>query len=373
MQTTFFKVFAPTARVFLTLALAFGGGCAVVGSRTHNLRELHGDDGHHVRVGRVMNGSTYFVEGIRAQIQAKLQGKEQSEVRYGSPSAIDDPASTCVENLLALASFQPSDEGTVAIQVEYFARFSASDPWQISRQICMEQLGHAGARLMMERHAPRVEDTTQLATPETLRDALAPLVPGLVPREGSSKPKDVASALAAIGGLNYDLDGILRSLAACSGLLRQQAPDSPHRPALLALVLDLERRTVRLALERGVADTDPHVRAQAIAASVRANGPAYLSKFMPRLGTDAGEAVPLAILELVRSQGLSAEKPGEIGGQSPREGELALLVRVATEHPVDRVRVSAMLALSDHSGAGFASLREDDWDHWWQSRGAPKP
>ena len=114
------------------------------------------------------------------------------------------------------------------------------------------------------------------------------------------------------------------------------------------------------------------MRAAAIEALVSARGREYLARSLPQLGTEIEPEVPLALLGMVRSIGL----PGSTSvtadpAQTEREGELALLYPVATQHPVERVRISAMSTLSEVSGAGFRSLREEDWQTWWLARTQP--
>ena len=118
-------------------------------------------------------------------------------------------------------------------------------------------------------------------------------------------------------------------------------------------------------------DTSPLVRAAALEASVRAMGPAYLAQLIPRLGTEPEEEIQMALLAMIRSVGLPSATSTADDVQNQREGELALVYKVATEHPVDRVRVSAMATLGEISGSGFKSLREDEWQSWWLARTQP--
>jgi len=59
---------------------------------------------------------------------------------------------------------------------------------------------------------------------------------------------------------------------------------------------------------------------------------------------------------------------------SPQEQELAKsswlasIYRILEGRPEGEVRVGAMLALSQVSGAPFKSLREEDWQAWWFAR-----
>jgi hypothetical protein len=350
--------------VLLAPALILAPACQVMGARTFNLNQLHEEDGHHKRLAVQMGDVEYsFHQGF-----STLMKQDPTKDLGKAPVRIEDPLAVCVQDLTALSEYEPKTEGEAARKVEAFARYSAIDPWQISRQICLQHLGEAGARLKLAANPPAPEVRADIATPESLRDALAPLIHELAQQSANESRPAVAAACQAIAQMHYDFDGIQRAVAISAALLDRLPPGSKDRSPMLDLVLDLERRTVRMALERGTSDTNVYVRAAAFEAVVNANGGEYLAKVMPRLGTDSGEEVPLAILAMVRDKGLPAVKSGEDPSQSAREGELSLLIKVATEHPVDRVRVSAMQTLGKVSGAGFESLREEDWDAWWHSR-----
>ncbi len=343
------------------LAVSLAPACTAIGARTYNIREMHEQDGHHKLMAVQLDDTEYlFQKGFLAMFKKDMSGDAGK-----TPVKLEDPLETCVANLLALAELEPDREGLAALQVEYFARYSAIDPWQISRQLCLRQLGRAGARLKLAQHPAPAEQNAELATPDSLREALAPLVKALLPRKDLEAPANVAAACAGIAKLHYDLDGCLRALAASAALLERTPASNKDRTALLRLVLDLERRTLRLALEHGIADKSSFVRAAAVEALVRANGNAYLQKVLPRMVSETEEEVPLAILAMIRAQGLPPEQPAAKG---ERDEQLALVYRVATEHPIERVRVAAMQALGAVAGAGFESLREEDWDAWWHKR-----
>ncbi len=356
------RAIRPLSLAIVALALFVAPACTSIGARAFNVREMHEDDGHHRLVAVQMDDTEYlFQRGFLA-----LFKKDPSSAK--APSQLEDPLETCVENLLALSDINPERENLAALQVEYFARYSAIDPWQISRQICLRQLGRAGSRLKLAKVPPPAEQNAELATPDSLREALAPLVKAMLPRSNLEAPGDVAAACAGIAKLRYDLDGCLRALAASAALLDRMPANAKDRTVLLRLVLDLERRTVRLALERGISDKSSHVRAAAAEALVRANGSVYLQKLLPRLISESEEEVPIAILAMIREQGLPPAQPVT---QGARDEQLALVYDVATKHPIGRVRVAAMQALGAIAGAGFESLREEDWDAWWHKRPGP--
>ncbi len=357
----------PSALLF-ALALGFAPSCKIAEAHAHNLDQLHEDTGRHKRQASLVSGSDYALQ----QMVASLMRRKTFELRGDAPKKVKDPLSVCVENLIELSQFEPETENASALQVEYFARYAVQDPWQISRQICVRALGVAGLRLNLAEHPPQAM-SGEIATPEAVRNALTPMIHATtLSARGGEASTGLAAACQAMAALNYDLDGLLRALPASSYLLRREPLGSKNRELLLALVVDLERRTVQQALDRASTDSNSYVRAAAIEALVSARGREYLARSFPQLGTEIEPEVPLALLGMVRSIGL----PGSTSvtadpAQTEREGELALLYQVATQHPVERVRISAMSTLSEVSGAGFRSLREEDWQTWWFARTQP--
>ena len=363
----------PLLLLLLALALGFAPACKIAEAQAQNLHALHEESGRHKRVADLTNGVEYVFQHAFGSFLPGGAAKLSSN----SPQKIEDPLEKCVENLLDLSRIEPRDEGTAALQVEYFARYAVNDPWQISRQICARALGTAGARLELAKF-PRATVSGPVATPEAVRDALAPLIRAVAPRPReplqslAAPASDLEAACRGMAELNYDLDGLLRALPACTFLLQHHAVDLNSRQLLLDLVRNLERRTVQIALDRAAADSNPNVRAAALRGLVHANGPAYLAKQFPLLGTEPEREVQLAMLSMIRALGLPGAKSADAAGaQSEREGELALLYKVATVHPDEGVRVSAMATLGAVAGAGFKSLREEDWEMWWYARTQP--
>jgi hypothetical protein len=350
------------------LLLLLAPACKIVGAREYNLRELHEEDGRHKRVAALMGEVEY---AYRFGMGAVLRAINKPEL-VKDPEKVKDPLDSCVSNLVALSKFNPDNEGVAEIQIETFARIAAEDPWQISRQISLHQLGKAGERLKLADQA-WLEPSPPFASPEDVRDALSVMLQSLArPREGITPP-DLAQACAAMAALNLDLDGARRALPAAAVLMKREGSRSAKHKPLENLVLDLERRVVRLSLIRGASDSSPLVRATAVEASVRALGSERLAMEILRLGRgDEAEEVHLMILTLLRARGLPQtdfEAQPKLG-QSQRDGQLALVYGIAVGHPADRVRISAMMTLGAVSGAGFLSLREEDWQAWWDARPA---
>ncbi|MEO6709075.1 MAG: hypothetical protein ABI054_13865 [Planctomycetota bacterium] len=362
------------ALLLLALALCFAPACRIAEAQAHNLRELHEESGRHKRVADLTTGLEYTFN----QVLGAFVPGGAAKLAASKPVKIEDPLEKCVDNLIELSRIEPREESTAALQVEHFARYAVNDPWQISRQICARALGAAGARLERARFPPAAV-SGPVATPEAVRDALAPLIRAVAPQArqpleslAAAPASDLEGACRGMAELNYDLDGLLRALPASVFLLQHHAVDLNSRRLLLDLVRNLERRTVQIALDHALADSSPDVRAAALRGLVHANGPAYLAKHFPLLGTEPEREVQLAMLSMIRALGLPGAKSADAAGaQSEREGELALLYKVATVHPDEGVRVSAMATLGAVSGAGFQSLREEDWELWWYARTQP--
>jgi hypothetical protein len=78
------------------------------------------------------------------------------------------------------------------------------------------------------------------------------------------------------------------------------------------------------------------------------------------------------ILERLRTGGLVHESP-EPGAPPPAElveEQLKALYRIAVDREEPELRVAAMRVLSAVSGSGIHSLREEDWQDWWDLRTA---
>ncbi len=161
---------------------------------------------------------------------------------------------------------------------------------------------------------------------------------------------------------------------------------------MLSLSHSVQRRVVALALRRGRYDPDGRARAAAFRANYAAYGNAFLHEavmaLLPaRISRDGkvsvtaqysllpellpGQVVSpepfLAVFELLRAGGLPGTPGTPAEAIDRRLSQLHALMQVVhdfTAYP-DRVRATAMATLGDVSGAGFQSMREEDWEGWW--------
>src|SRR6185295_18745003 len=88
------------------LALAFAPACKVAEAHTHNLSELHEDNGRHKRTAALMGDAEYAFQ----QIFASLVRSTSFEPSPKAPKKVEDPLEACVENLIALSEFEPETE-----------------------------------------------------------------------------------------------------------------------------------------------------------------------------------------------------------------------------------------------------------------------
>ena len=202
--------------------------------------------------------------------------------------------------------------------------------------------------------------------------------------------RDFEAACALLGRLEYDIEGgrrLLRVIAAFGQLPRLRAHDMAP---LLELSEMVQRRVVALALIRGRYDHDGQVRAAAFRANHAAHGDAFLHEVLlalitPRSRDDEGnllvtqlfQLVPElgdqpepyeVVFDLVREHGLPDAGAGTTSSAiAARMSQLHALMQVTHDFSAfpDHVRALAMATLGDVSGAGFRSLREEEWARWW--------
>jgi hypothetical protein len=126
---------------------------------------------------------------------------------------------------------------------------------------------------------------------------------------------------------------------------------------------------VKRALAHAIDDPDPSVRAAAFSSAAACGGRQAIDTILyDRLKKDAAPESTIAILDVVSANGLSdaiAAKPGS--DRHSRDEWLAAIYQQLLR-PEGEVRVRAMEALSRLSGSGIQSLREEDWQAWWQER-----
>jgi len=362
------------AGLLAPLAGTLLSGCHVVQAKAWNLNELHDEATRH-RYSAVLEGDTeYFFRHVvtgSLGIGANLDKKE--------PVAVEDPAQTCLETLVELEEHDGSSAEVAAIQVEWFARLAAQDPWILSRERAVLGLARLARRLSAGIPTALPKDAVP-AGAQAASEALAGLVRAARPvldhgsRATQSERLDLEAACRVVTDLVLDLDGARRLVRATAELAGSVGDRNDAGKPLLRLSEELQRRCIRQALAKALLDTEPRVRAAAVEASVASAGTNVLDEFLLQLDRENSPEVLLRVVDLVREHGLPVGVPegAKMTAEEARERRLEALMELLVR-PETSVRVGAMRALGAVSQAGFSSLREEDWQAWWLARVAQRP
>lgn len=357
-----------------TLAGVVLDGCKVVQAKAWNLNELHDESTHHRYTAAIEGDTEYF---FRHVVTGSLGAGANFEKK--EPVAIEDPAQTCLENLVELGEHDGSSAEVAAIQVEWFARLAVLDPWMLSRERAVLGLARAARRLSAGIPTPLPKEAVP-AGAQAASEALAGLVRAARPvldrgsRAAASERLDLEAACQVVTDLVLDLEGARRLLRATAELAGAVGDQNDAGKPLLRLAEDLQRRCIRQALAKALVDAEPRVRAAAVEASVASAGTNVLDEFLLQLGRENSPEVLLRVVDLVREQGLPTGVPegSKMTAEEARERRLEALMDLLVR-PETSVRVGAMRALGGVSQAGFSSLREEDWQAWWLARVAQRP
>jgi len=376
-------------------------GCKFVGATDHNLRELHNEEGMHQRTGRLLSHYGY---AARVGFMGLFQ-RFGAKPNAGAPAKIEDPLGECVDALNELASFDSSDAGARALQVEQFSRLAVDDPWQLSREIAVHALGEIGAKLEFGPDLPE-----KPAGPFASTDELHAALIGLVRAVNRIVKSDVATsdlnetlaggtasssettltvdeACAALDNLSLNVEGATRVLRLAAILQGSRVGDDPRLASVVRLRDSVERRCIRIALLSALTDDSPEsfermgsdpgwgrarVQAAAVHACVKVWGEPMLAQLLitasPR---DPSFARLIALMREVARLGLPAVPdavPAEKRDALRREW-LRSVWLLATDHPEGEVRVAAYAALARIAGRPRASIREEEWLDWAREAG----
>lgn len=343
-----------------------------MGAKAWNLDQLHDAEGRHKYSAALESDIEYL---LRHEVAGLL--KSGSALVAKDPSHVENPSLRCLETLVELGEANAKDPRARALQVAWSTRLAASDPAALSRERAVLILGELGARLEVGRPAAlpagavvaSVDDVTTRAT-ALVRAVRALVDPASL--KGESAPS-IDEACNALESLQYDIDGARRVIEAVSQLGGLRGLDRPARERLERTALDLERRAVRQGLALSFKDRDPLVRAAAVEAAVSCAGIEVLDSMLQQLDREPSPIVVVRVLEMLHQRGLPPP-PKELGAsQAPawREGQLGAIYQLLLVRPQSDIHVAAMQVLSKFAGAGFESLREEDWQAWWTRRRAP--
>jgi hypothetical protein len=298
-----------------------------------------------------------------------------SNLAKKSPKSIKDPAQTCMQELLELNSLDVGDRYNRARMIQWSSRLAVEDSSMLSRERSLYVLAHAAGGLGKILPLGPAKDRP-VADPDALSSALGSLVAAVRPLLGmgewdATAEADLTAALELVRGLNLDLDGARRALDVSCGLALRVGWEG-RGSGIAALVADLERTCVSRSIAHGLADDAPRTQAAAIDASERVAGHAVLAGLLFQATSQQGTSALVMgrILERLRTGGLVQESP-EPGAPPPAaliEEQLKALYRIAVDREEPELRVAAMRVLSAVSGSGIHSLREEDWQAWWEQR-----
>jgi hypothetical protein len=337
----------------------------VAGAKIHNLDQLHDADSRH-RYNAALEGDVEYV--IRHEIFGLFRSTGAT-LASKDPERVDAPADECLENLIELEAIDSKDPVTAGRQVEWFARLAVEDPWQLSRERAVLALTNAGLRLQAGLPSALGSDQ-KAADPETVVNAVTPLVRvvrGVL--EKTATRAELEAACDAVRALDYDMAGGRRALALVVALQRTAGTRNADVAPLAELALDLQRICVRRALAMAIDDASPPVRAAALRSTARIGGRRAIDGVLfDRLKRETEPEVVVVILDTLAELGPLPESAGP--GEVTRDKWLELFYKLLVSRPESEVHVHAMMALSKLSGAGFSSLREEDWQTWWNARAA---
>ncbi len=391
--------------VLAALSLA---GCRSFDARVYNLKNLHDEGGLHVREAELVSESSFAVRELLRSLRQSPQSKSAP-----APKRVENPPQTCLENLLGLARSKPASPREQALLVAWCTRIAMRDPWTLSRERAVIELGRVGRRLDCSGTFSAEPAASSAASPEQVRDALL-VVARTAAREAqlASNPawqadfgfpeqsadqasvsaavaEDLPAACQALAQLELDLDGALRALQGltlvCGHAWERDARFAPT----LALALDLERRCVRFALARALREdgrdqsgsdpglagppamdgaTDPawaRVRAAAVEASALARGADFLRELMTAgLEELEPESVTVAGLRALKRHGLP-----EAASERERRDWIQGMLKLAVQSPDGQVRTWAMRALERATNGEITGLREEAAFQWYQEHG----
>ena len=356
------------------LLLVLGASCKSIASKDWNLRQLHDDATRHRYHGVLQSDLEFF---LRHDVAGVFRGAG-ARIAEKSAGAIEDPAQHCLENVLDLADYAPRTTREHALRVEWFARLAVDDPGRLTRERATLALGPIGAALEVGVPARLPKDAVP-AQPATVADAASALVRSVRGRidPGSLDGKPAPTVDAACGlleALVLDRDGARRALNAVGQLSALRGLSTAEAARLASTARELQRRLVRQTLAIALEDDAPIVRAAAVEAIVTCAGTGVLDGMLQNLGRESSADVLQRVLRLVRERGLPPAPEGLPEAERARWCGLQLraIYALLVQRAEPDVHVAAMLVLSRHAGAGFESLREEDWQAWFRAQDAAR-
>lgn len=337
-------------------------------TRAYNLEQLHQPDHDHRHVAHLMGDVQFMMKRGVMGFQPGRHIYDENQLKK-----VDDPSIECHAELISLCEFSPDDPATSSLQVEWCVRLAVQDPWRLSRERALYELGRAATRLQVG--VPQGIDPKKVSSVDQVVSAITLLIrayrPSVERSEKSMTPEEwdaLEQAVAGVRALTLDLEGGRRTLKAINALISPAKKHGRVRGMLDPLALELQKTLVSQAINAALNDPLPAVRAAAIWVAVQSGGDVVLAQSLTQLGPQTSEEVIKVVMRMVESYGLPDESP-ELSGEiyeRARMQWIAIIVEFATNHPDGEVRVRCMRALREVSGGELDSLREEDWQKWWK-------
>lgn len=373
----------------LTCFLAITG-CRSTSVATQNLDAVLGSNDQL----RYRGDTTTVFRDVFASLVEEVTFGAGSTSEEATLDPIPNPTELGLENLILLARSRQGPDGWLHNeQVRVLTRYARFAPSQLLRERAFLELGAHAVRLDVPAKFVAPEE---VATASELAGVLNVLVDAtrslLEDRSSDAAQAEFGGALARMAGTGHDIQGGTRILGAISPFLRGSGIGGAQKGAMEELAVTVQRRCVREALQAGLYDPSPVVRAAAMRAGIEAFGepflvecalalvpPAFTSdEVRARFGAFGVPSVPSDFVEVHIAVGEALARnglPAEARGSAIDALELKLVL-FSSLHFVaindllfpSRSRHAIMRSLGVLSGGELVTYREEEWDTWFQDR-----
>jgi len=346
---------------------ALGGalcGCGTLESSAWNIRQLHEGDGSPRPVAAVMSGFEY---GLRTALGELPVLDESGADPEGKPAGrVTNPRRRALAELLELEEYDSRDDDARWLQAELAAWLAVEADPMVERLTAVRLLGRVA--FVLGDVAPVAAPLAPEVDPAESSAALLALVRDLGAAARAGEAERVAELLRPFAPDLQDRESGRRLLRACA-LLTHDAEGSAR--AVLARAADqYARRVVALALREALDDSRRPVRAEAHRLVVRVEPAAAYG-----LATAAADRGDTDDLEAVFASLLAIGLPAEDASGARRVEWLRLFTLhssgdVFASYP-GALPTTACRCLARFSGAGFSTLRSEDWVAWFEGSHGP--
>ncbi|MFT5286175.1 MAG: hypothetical protein ACI8TQ_002343 [Planctomycetota bacterium] len=365
---------SPTAQIRWRLKLLIAlfsfvalPACNSLDAHVYNLNELHHDDGRVSYSAALMGDGEYLMR--RAFAAASPLG-EAFDFADKDQALVNDPSTECLELLLNLERFPTDGLRVLALKTEMYSWLAVGDPYILSRERCVLELGAIGRTLNVTRPISAPTEAEE-PTAEELSGKLADLIEAFAAQLDGGESDALAEACTALGDLNIGIMAGRRILRTGAVLLDSSGSGGDDFEPVRQLIRDVAFRMTSIALGTASNDQEPIVRAASIRAWVEASGNRAGELLLAALR----DQHPLVMHQLMRSiaeHGLPQPEQ-DLGAEQALDWNrtwISNLVMVTRTPLNGDVSIAACQALNKVTDAGIDSLRSEDWVFWWEQRQA---